>query len=152
MAVAAAPNKHTPKRIQAFQKAVDAAAASVAAADTGNMIVAWEQREYAAGVLPQDGVHAAAKLSPNPSSLTRVDSQAVVPIVISITDKQYPACVVECSVLEQLPGFMEFFTTGDFADDEERAAYAAYDSFTITATITTHTVGRTTFVTSLQQG
>ncbi|EFJ39343.1 hypothetical protein VOLCADRAFT_101093 [Volvox carteri f. nagariensis] len=38
-----------------------------------------------------------------------------------------------------------------FADDNDRMAYAAYDSFTVTGTITTKTEGRTTFITALQE-
>lgn len=152
VAAAAAPGKRPPKRVQTFRAATQqTTAATDSRADTNDMMVAWEQRDRAAVVLPSDGAHAAATLSPNPSSVTTVGSRPVIPLVLSVGNSKYPVCTDSPSVLQQLPNYADFFADASFADDNDRVAYTAYDSFAIAGTVTTSTEGRTTFVTALQQ-
>ncbi|EFJ39806.1 hypothetical protein VOLCADRAFT_100523 [Volvox carteri f. nagariensis] len=151
VAAASAPGKRPPKRVHTFQAAVQRTTAATVPADTTDMVLAWEQRSRSALVLPSDGPHASATLSPNPTSVTVVGSLPVLPLVLTIGSRSYPVCTDSIAVMQQLPNYDEFFGSTSFADDNDRMAYAAYDSFTITGTITTKTEGRTTFITALQE-
>ncbi|EFJ39807.1 hypothetical protein VOLCADRAFT_100524 [Volvox carteri f. nagariensis] len=151
VAAASAPGKRPPKRVHTFQAAVQRTTAATVPADTTDMVLAWEQRSRSALVLPSDGPHASATLSPNPTSVTVVGSLPVLPLVLTIGSRSYPVCTDSIAVMQQLPNYDEFFGSTSFADDNDRMAYAAYDSFTVTGTITTKTEGRTTFITALQE-
>jgi len=151
VAAASAPGKRPPKRVHTFQVAVQRTTAATVPADTTDMVLAWEQRSRSALVLPSDGPHASATLSPNPTSVTVVGSLPVLPLVLTIGSRSYPVCTDSIAVMQQLPNYDEFFGSASFADDNDRMAYAAYDSFTVTGTITTKTEGRTTFITALQE-
>ncbi|EFJ39469.1 hypothetical protein VOLCADRAFT_100934 [Volvox carteri f. nagariensis] len=151
VAAASAPGKRPPKRVHTFQAAVQRTTAATVPADTTDMVLAWEQRSRSALVLPSDGPHASATLSPNPTSVTVVGSLPVLPLVLTIGSRSYPVCTDSIAVMQQLPNYDEFFGSASFADDNDRMAYAAYDSFTVTGTITTKTEGRTTFITALQE-
>ncbi|EFJ39723.1 hypothetical protein VOLCADRAFT_100609 [Volvox carteri f. nagariensis] len=141
VAAASAPGKRPPKRVHTFQAAVQRTTAATVPADTTDMVLAWEQRSRSALVLPSDGPHASATLSPNPTSVTVVGSLPVLPLVLTIGSRSYPVCTDSIAVMQQLPNYDEFFGSTSFADDNDRMAYAAYDSFTVTGTITTKTEG-----------
>ncbi|EFJ46620.1 hypothetical protein VOLCADRAFT_92760 [Volvox carteri f. nagariensis] len=141
VAAASAPGKRPPKRVHTFQAAVQRTTAATVPADTTDMVLAWEQRSRSALVLPSDGPHASATLSPNPTSVTVVGSLPVLPLVLTIGSRSYPVCTDSIAVMQQLPNYDEFFGSASFADDNDRMAYAAYDSFTVTGTITTKTEG-----------
>ncbi|EFJ51419.1 hypothetical protein VOLCADRAFT_87688 [Volvox carteri f. nagariensis] len=141
VAAASAPGKRPPKRVHTFQAAVQRTTAAIVPADTSDMVLAWEQRSRSALVLPSDGPHASATLSPNPTSVTVVGSLPVLPLVLTVGSRSYPVCTDSIAVMQQLPNYDEFFGSASFADDNDRMAYAAYDSFTITGTITTKTEG-----------
>ncbi|EFJ39845.1 hypothetical protein VOLCADRAFT_100471 [Volvox carteri f. nagariensis] len=151
VAAATAPGKRPPKRVHTFQAAVQRTTAATVPADTTDMVLAWEQCSRSALVLPLDGPHASATLSPNPTSVTVVGSLPVLPLVLTIGSRSYPVCTDSIAVMQQLPNYDEFFGSASFADDNDRMVYAAYDSFTVTGTITTKTEGRTTFITALQE-
>ncbi|EFJ39969.1 hypothetical protein VOLCADRAFT_100292 [Volvox carteri f. nagariensis] len=70
-----------------------------------------------------------------------VGSLPVLPLVLTIGSRSYPVCTDSIAVMQQLPNYDEFFGSASFADDNDRMAYTAYDSFTVTGTITTKTEG-----------
>ncbi|EFJ48688.1 hypothetical protein VOLCADRAFT_90911 [Volvox carteri f. nagariensis] len=141
VAAASAPGKRPPKRVHTFQAAVQRTTTATVPADTTDMVLAWEQRSRSALVLPSDGPHASATLSPNPTSVTVVGSLPVLPLVLTVGSRSYPVCTDSIAVMQQLPNYDEFFGSASFADDNDRMAYTAYDSFTVTGTITTKTEG-----------
>ncbi|EFJ39073.1 hypothetical protein VOLCADRAFT_101380 [Volvox carteri f. nagariensis] len=124
-----------------------------AGSETSNMLLAWEQREWPGSIttLPQDGTHARASLSPNPSVSSIVNDRKVLPLVLTVNQRQYPVCSDSPEVLRQLPGFDAFFADLPYDDVEIRAAFCASRPFSIVGTATTTTIGRTTFVTAFQQ-
>ncbi|EFJ51750.1 hypothetical protein VOLCADRAFT_103392 [Volvox carteri f. nagariensis] len=131
VAAASAPGKHPPKRVQTFQAAVQRTTAATVPTDTNDMVLAWEQCSRSALVLLSDGPHTSATLSPNPTSVTVVGSLPVLPLVLTVGSRSYLVCTDNIAVMQQLPNYDDFF--GSFADDNDCMAYAAYDSFTVTA-------------------
>ncbi|EFJ39718.1 hypothetical protein VOLCADRAFT_100619 [Volvox carteri f. nagariensis] len=121
-----------------------------AVSETSSMLLAWEQREWPGSIttLPQDGAHARASLSPNPSVSCVINDRKVLPLILTVNQQQYPVCTNSPDVLRQLPGF---FTDLSYDDVELRSAFCASRPFSIVGTATTHTIGRITFVTAFQQ-
>ncbi|EFJ39725.1 hypothetical protein VOLCADRAFT_100611 [Volvox carteri f. nagariensis] len=142
-----------PAHVRAFISATQQHAQQTAASETSSMLLAWEQREWPGSIttLPQDGAHARASLSPNPSVSCVVNDRKVLPLILTVNQRQYPVCTDSADVLRQLPGFDAFFTDLPYDDVELRSAFCASRPFSIVGTATTHTIGRTTFVTAFQQ-
>ena len=109
------------------------------------MILAWENQS---GIRPQDTTHVNAHLRANVSMKVDVEGHAVLPLVLTVGDRSYPTCTNEPSVLEQLPGFDEI----NFDNAQDRMMFVTEAAFDITGNIQTRTIGRVTYITSLNPG
>ncbi|EFJ39704.1 hypothetical protein VOLCADRAFT_108524 [Volvox carteri f. nagariensis] len=114
-------------------------------------VLAWERRNATAVVLPADGTHKDMRLQPNLTLEVSVDQQPVIPLVLHRGDNTatYPVCASELAVLQQLPGFQDFFADQDFATTESRQQYVTEEQWTLHCDVKTTTHGRTTFVTDI---
>ncbi|EFJ39468.1 hypothetical protein VOLCADRAFT_100933 [Volvox carteri f. nagariensis] len=115
-------------------------------------VLAWERRNATAVVLPADGTHKDMRLQPNLMLEVSVDQQPVIPLVLHRGDNTatYPVCASELAVLQQLPGFQDFFADQDFATTESRQQYVTEEQWTLHCDVKTTTHGRTTFVTDIR--